>query len=495
MLKERQMKMRTSLAAVVALCAALVNEAAPRKEVEAQVRELEVLKTYLAEARDSLQREIADRWRLKQRAVEQRVVDKEELGRLRQTQERLFSELARIKEECFARERTLEDERKAVAEEKDQWGFVISSLDEVLRKEADRIPEGMPLFVEKRRANLEEVRRRFTATRSPVSTLGDFVDYRVAILENGRRLSVDKQVVMPDEGEPVEMVLARFGYVFAYGLSGDGTVYLVNQSGQLGADRYKIEKVEATELSEFIQTAVPQWQEDRRIHGKAMLDVLQNVHSGLLVSGRKVKAASRIVSFFKKGGPVMVPLSLLALWGLVLVFIKLIQFSRKHKSNRNLYDQVAGMLSQKKNEEALDFATRHKGVVAKVVTTCLRHSRWTRSSAEKAVRELLIEEMPQLQKYLTTLAVIAGAAPLLGLLGTVTGMINLFTVITSYGTSDPKILAGGISEALITTQTGLSIAIPTLLLHNYLNNRLTHIQTEMEKHAIRILNRLWPEAG
>jgi biopolymer transport protein ExbB len=72
-------------------------------------------------------------------------------------------------------------------------------------------------------------------------------------------------------------------------------------------------------------------------------------------------------------------------------------------------------------------------------------------------------------------------------------MITLFEVITHYGTSDPKILAGGISEALITTQAGLSIAIPILLIHNFLRNQSLHIHAEMEKHAVRILNRLWPE--
>jgi biopolymer transport protein ExbB len=152
------------------------------------------------------------------------------------------------------------------------------------------------------------------------------------------------------------------------------------------------------------------------------------------------------------------------------------------------------MLNSKENDKALAFAEKQKGVVAKIVTTCLRHSRWNRSSAEKAVKEILIDEVPQLEKHLPTLAVIAGAAPLLGLLGTVTGMISLFEVITNYGTGDPKILAGGISEALITTEAGLMIAIPVMLLHNYLKNQSRHIQAEMEKHAIRILNRLWPES-
>ena len=72
-------------------------------------------------------------------------------------------------------------------------------------------------------------------------------------------------------------------------------------------------------------------------------------------------------------------------------------------------------------------------------------------------------------------------------------MIKLFEVITSYGTGDPKILAAGISEALITTEVGLIIAIPVMIIHNFLRNRADDILTATEKHAMRILNRLWPE--
>ncbi|MDO5575500.1 MAG: MotA/TolQ/ExbB proton channel family protein, partial [Fibrobacter sp.] len=82
-----------------------------------------------------------------------------------------------------------------------------------------------------------------------------------------------------------------------------------------------------------------------------------------------------------------------------------------------------------------------------------------------------------------------------GLLGTVTGMINLFEVITKFGTGDPKILAGGISEALITTEAGLIIAVPVLLFHNYLRNRKKKIVVELQLHALRLLNRIYCETG
>jgi len=92
--------------------------------------------------------------------------------------------------------------------------------------------------------------------------------------------------------------------------------------------------------------------------------------------------------------------------------------------------------------------------------------------------------MPGLASHLNTLAVIAAVAPLLGLLGTVTGMISLFEVITRFGTGDPKLLAGGISEALITTEVGLIVAIPILLIHNYLRNRKNRIGSDLQLHAM-----------
>lgn len=94
---------------------------------------------------------------------------------------------------------------------------------------------------------------------------------------------------------------------------------------------------------------------------------------------------------------------------------------------------------------------------------------------------------------INTLAVIAGAAPLLGLLGTISGMITLFAAVTHYGTGDPKFLAGGISEALITAKTGLAIAIPVLFIHDFVRNGKDRMLSELERLSIAAMNRIWPE--
>ena len=96
-------------------------------------------------------------------------------------------------------------------------------------------------------------------------------------------------------------------------------------------------------------------------------------------------------------------------------------------------------------------------------------------------------------RNLNTLAVIAGAAPLLGLLGTISGMITLFAAVTHYGTGDPKFLAGGISEALITAKTGLAIAIPVLFIHDLLRAAKDRLMADLENDTIAILNAVYPE--
>lgn len=103
---------------------------------------------------------------------------------------------------------------------------------------------------------------------------------------------------------------------------------------------------------------------------------------------------------------------------------------------------------------------------------------------EERINALLLREAPRLERLQTVITVLAAIAPLLGLLGTVTGMIATFDVITEHGNSDPKLLSGGISEALITTEYGLMVAIPVLLLGTLLTARANHLKGNLERAAI-----------
>ena len=92
-----------------------------------------------------------------------------------------------------------------------------------------------------------------------------------------------------------------------------------------------------------------------------------------------------------------------------------------------------------------------------------------------------------LERFLNTLGTIASITPLLGLLGTVIGMIKVFAAITSVGVGDPSVLAGGISEALITTATGMSVAIPSLIFYRYFSGRVDRLAILMEEQALKLV--------
>jgi biopolymer transport protein ExbB len=477
------------LASLMLVCAGAVF-AAPEKNVK--THELEALKASVAAARDSLQNEIADRWRQKQRSVEQREADKEELDRQRDGQEQAFAELSRVKEECLAAQRSIEDEAKEAARKQEEWQFVAVTLTDFLTKDADAVLEQFPLDREERRGDLEVLRRNFRTDKDPTKALAAFLAYQRAYLRRGMHCSLERRTVLPDQGDPQLLTIARFGSVFGYGSSEKGALYFIRQTGLLGAQRYSIVPLGESSL----QTALPQsfarWARAQAIQGPVITDIMHNDQSLLLISGKKVSTFSRFAKWFRDGGPVMIPLFLVALWALVIFFAKLVQFGAKGRNNRGLYECMLPLLSAHDMDKARQTVANRKGFSSRVALACLHNVSLGRESAEKAVRALVTQEVPVLNKHINTLAVLATAAPLLGLLGTVTGMINLFAVLTQYGNSDPKLVAGGISEALVTTQTGMIIAIPIVLMHNYLRNKKDGIQAEAEKLAIGMLNQLWP---
>jgi biopolymer transport protein ExbB len=111
-----------------------------------------------------------------------------------------------------------------------------------------------------------------------------------------------------------------------------------------------------------------------------------------------------------------------------------------------------------------------------------------RETLESVLQEAILKELPRLERFLPALNIMGAVAPLLGLLGTVTGMIGTFQSITLHGAGDPRMMSGGISEALITTMLGLSVAIPIMLVHSFLRRRLEHIIGDMEEKAVALSN-------
>jgi biopolymer transport protein ExbB len=118
----------------------------------------------------------------------------------------------------------------------------------------------------------------------------------------------------------------------------------------------------------------------------------------------------------------------------------------------------------------------------------------SREMAEEQAYEVILKETPKLETRISTINILAAASPLVGLLGTVSGMVTLFGVITVHGTSNPKLMAGGISEALIATKWGLGVAVPLLLLYNLMDLWSSKILSNMEKYSTQLINDLFGDS-
>jgi len=190
-----------------------------------------------------------------------------------------------------------------------------------------------------------------------------------------------------------------------------------------------------------------------------------------------------------KGGPIVWPILGICAFAVFIIIERIVYLSKTNINAEKLMGQLNFLIAGKKWKECEDLCLRDKQkAVPKVLLAgiCFRHM--TREEMENALQEAILNEVPRLERFLSTLGMLAAIAPLLGLLGTVTGMINTFHVITFYGTGDPRMMSGGISEALVTTMLGLSVAIPIMLSHTLLTRRIETIIGQMEEKAVAFVN-------
>jgi biopolymer transport protein ExbB len=128
------------------------------------------------------------------------------------------------------------------------------------------------------------------------------------------------------------------------------------------------------------------------------------------------------------------------------------------------------------------------GPAGELLATAIEHADEKKEYLEEVLYERMLSAKPRLESFLSFIALTAAAAPLLGLLGTVTGMITTFNMISLFGTGDPRTLSGGISEALITTEFGLYVAIPAVLVHAFLSRKVKGVMGSMEQTAVGFIN-------
>ena len=196
--------------------------------------------------------------------------------------------------------------------------------------------------------------------------------------------------------------------------------------------------------------------------------------------------------FMQKGGPIMWPILLCSVVSFAIVIERLIRLRQEEIDTKSFMEQISKSVKRNKIMEALDLCDKTGGPIANILKAgILKHDR-PRNEVREAVEDASIHEVPRLERNLPVLATVAHVAPLLGLLGTVTGLVAAFQVIESKATAlnpvNPGDLAGGIWEALLTTVFGLCVAIPTYVAYNYLVSRVDGFVLDMERSATDLLN-------
>lgn len=194
------------------------------------------------------------------------------------------------------------------------------------------------------------------------------------------------------------------------------------------------------------------------------------------------------LDLINKGGWVMVPLVMLSTIALAVMLERGLSIREATLDAQKLFADIEPLLKERRFKEAVARCEQDSGPVAAILATGISNRHLSFSDIERSMEELALRETPLLQHRLGVLDTIITMAPLMGLLGTITGMIRAFNVVAGAGSGAPTAITGGVAEALIATATGLTIAIITLPVYNYLTERVGEIISEMEVSATRLLN-------
>ncbi len=360
-----------------------------------------------------------------------------------------------------------EKSEKNFTELEDQKKDLENFLEDKKKEISEKIKTGFPCQKKERLSKLKNVK-----------DIAGLFSLLKSEIEFGAECGMFK---MPINGK--ESKVFRVGGIFAVYKSTDGEIGLLRKRLKKGKVEYRWVKVKKNHLKEKLDDLF-----QKAESGAKVLTVPVDVSQG--AKAETENESGGLWGWFTSGGPVMIFIALVALAVIVMAVERIIFFKKEYINADVLMERVIGLWEKGHRDDALNLCRRTSGPVARMLLAALLKHQSGKKVMEETIHQQHLEEIPRLSKNLSAIAVLAGIAPLLGLLGTVSGMISTFQIITYHGGGDPRLLAGGISEALITTEFGLIVAIPALLVHSYLSGRADKIASDMEKNAVKLINSL-----
>lgn len=276
-----------------------------------------------------------------------------------------------------------------------------------------------------------------------------------------------------EDGKEVDGTVVHVGQVGAFGVA-DG------EAGTLapaGGGRLRLVDRDTARVARSLANDGPGASEELPMYLYEDLDELAEVTSG-----------QTFAETIEGGGVIGIVILIIGVASLLLIILRSVFLSRIGRSDKAGVEKTFAAVKQGNLDGALAEAKKLPGAMGRVLTSTVYGLKVDPENIEDVISESVLNEQPTLDRFRSAISVFAAVAPLLGLLGTVTGMISTFDVITQFGTGDPQLLSGGISEALITTELGLAVAIPTLLIGNLLASWADRITSNLEVSALRMVN-------
>ena len=191
-----------------------------------------------------------------------------------------------------------------------------------------------------------------------------------------------------------------------------------------------------------------------------------------------------MIGILQKGGPILWIILGLSVVAAVIIIERLLFFRKIKVDEDKLISRLKSALEKGHFDEALSICDNNPYPITNLMKVGIDHRNHSKFIQKEVIMDAANQEIPRLERFLSALGTVAHIAPLLGLLGTVTGNIEAFGVLGKFGSvGDPSILAKGISEALITTAGGIIVAVPTIVFYNYLVSKVNHIIIRLENRA------------
>jgi len=202
-----------------------------------------------------------------------------------------------------------------------------------------------------------------------------------------------------------------------------------------------------------------------------------------------------MLDFFVKGGFFMYPIMLCSILSVAVFLEKLWSLQAKKVIPGQFIINIEHMLRSEKIADAVALCKETDAPISRILLNGIKNYGKRREEIKVLIEEVGKREAAYLDKYVDTLATIASISTLLGLLGTISGMIKIFGVISLHRVVNPAMLAGGISEALYTTAAGLSVAIPTIIFYRYISGKSDGLILEMEEYSLRMVELIKERQG